>query len=190
VTHKILYEHRGINATSAKQPIAVWNNQVDLTEQKECCASHDDDRLVRVNRYALYAIELPRWLNPEEWISRNIAWKYAWGLGVDPTWPEKVQRYLAYADISIAQRYALIKLYATKKFRSPFRESLCTQFNDWIAVPEGARSHSDPFSERQWDALVNRHVAEQAHRKGESLYSHGQHYEDMGLGLAQEIVAL
>lgn len=69
----------------------------------------------------------------------------------------RVENYLQLKDLARAydsEKFkSCIKLLKTKKFRSSFRESLCTQLRNWLETPFEAREHSRPFSPRQADFI-------------------------------------
>lgn len=180
VKHQILFVHEGINSGTAKTPryvvTAVEGNTatlangqtVDLTEQKTCCLYHDDDRPVNVDYYAVGEVELPEWLSAEEWLRDTTKWKYVWGFDVPKTWPEAWQR--GVAGFGQADKLACVKLLNTKSFRSDFRRSLRDRLVEWLETPAGERRYDSPFSDRQWDCLVNRYVKREAEQISSALY--------------------
>lgn len=182
--HQILFEHLGENSGTPKTPVAPWKNQADLSAQKVCCLSWDDDRLVETNRYEVRTVLLPDWLAPEEWVRDHVVWRWLWGFGADPEWPEAWQRGLLQIDHS-ADRLACITLLRTTRFRSPFRLSIREQLERWLATPTEEREYGSPFSRRQWNSLVDRWTALEAKRMDEVLYWSRDH----GLGGACEAVA-
>lgn len=167
-THKILTEHHGEVSYTSKTPIAVWEGQVDLTVQKTCIWSNSDWRHVYVDRYAVVEIELPDWLPPGEWIARQTAWKYTWGMGVPKDWPESWQR--ALLEMGSAETLACIKLLKPKKLRSEFRKSLKAQLLAWIETPADERKYNTPFSPKQWGSLLNTYVRREAKDISTYLY--------------------
>ena len=169
-THQILLRQTGEVSYTPRDPVAVYEpGTVDLEETTSCCLSSDDWRLVSTKLWEVREITLPDWLAPEEWLRNTTVWKWAWGCGVDPEWPEAWQRTLAQGGFSCAQRIACVKLLGTKKFRSEFRASLKEQLVAWIENPEG-RKYDRPFSQRQWDRLINVYVAREARQLDEALY--------------------
>lgn len=172
-THNILYEHLGENSNTAYTPIAVWNNQVNLDDIVTRCLNYDDNRLVEINRYKVLKVGLPDWLDPQHWIRYHIDYCWAWGCGVDKEWPEKWQRGLLL--LGGVQRYVAIKLLKTKKFRSIFRKSLRDQLVVWLEADD--KPHLNPFSPRQFNALVGPKDDVESKRLEEGLYYHFRYHE-------------
>ena len=169
---KFLTEMFGENSTTSKTPVAVLGErEVNMDETVTCCVSSDFDMLVSVARYGTCEVELPEWLSPAEWLQHQVAWKYAWGFGVEKTWPEAWQRFVAYnCSGASTKRLAVVKLLKTKSFRSNFRASLRRQLETWMATPEGERQYGNPFSSKQWDALCEIHTAREAKCLDNQLY--------------------
>lgn len=168
-THQILCRHTGEYSHTAKDPVAVWKGQVDLAETHDCILNSGDWRPVTVDLWEVRDVELPDWLEPEEWIRDRVAWKYTWGMGVDPEWPEAWQRGLKGLDS--AEKLACVKLLKVKTFRSEFRASLRAQLEAWL---EGKSQYESPFSYRQWNALLSVHVKREADSTSRSLYWSGR----------------
>jgi hypothetical protein len=164
-THQILCRHTGEYSYTSKDPVAVWEGQVDLEEHHDCILSSDDWRPVTVTKYEVREVTLPDWLSPEEWLRDAVPWKYNWGMGVNEEWPESWQR--ALLMIGAPQRLACVNLLKVKKFRSDFRASLRVQLESWI---EGNREYDSPFSRRQWDALISVQVKREADNISSALY--------------------
>ena len=174
--HRILFERRGENSTTAPDPVRPWDWSVDLSETRSYCLSFDDDRLVTCERWQLRDITLPDWLSPEEWCRDNVFWQQLWDMGVPEDWPEVWQRGLQ--GFTPAQVLASVKLLRTEKFRSEFRRDLRQQLVLWFdQVPP--RAHRSPFSPRQWDALIDRWTARDARRLSENGY-HARRYRAPG----------
>lgn len=166
-TYEILFTRgNNENSTTAPDPVGLWKGQVDLAAQVTCCLSSDDDRPVSCNKYEVHTVTLPDFLDPEEWCSDVTAWKYTWGAGVDPEWPEAWQRGLKKLEMN--ERVACADLLRTKKFRNEFRASLCEQLKKWL---EGGSDFRTPFSARQWECLINVYVAREADAISHMLYS-------------------
>ena len=165
-TVKLLAEHFGEISYTKHRPIAVWKGQVDLNETKIALLSHDDWHRVEVPRYKIIEVELPDWLDPEEYIRDQISWEWLWRLGTPKEWPKSWQRGLLKLETS-AQKLACIQLLKTKKFRSTFRESLRDQLVAWL---EGDSEYPSPFSPRQWEALLNSHIRLEAKRRDAAIY--------------------
>lgn len=125
-------------------PFEPWAGQVDLS----------------TTGWEVHEIELPDWLSTEEYCKSFVKWKYFWGLGADPNWPEKWQRLLTRGGFSPSDRLACIQLLKTKKFRSKFRSDLHAQLVNWLTEER----YPYPFSPKQWDKLVNKYVIWRAAR--------------------------
>lgn len=167
-THQILCQHTGEQSCTAKDAIAVFTGQVDLTETVTCILNSDDWRLVETSKWAVVEMSLPDWLEPEDWIRNRIQWKYLWGFGAEVSWPESWQRGLLHLGES--HRYACIKLLKTQAFRSEFRKSMRDHLVAWLETPPDARQYGSPFSSRQWDCLLSNHDCRAAKRLGEEIY--------------------
>lgn len=168
-THKILCKQTGEISYTPKSPVAVYEEgSVDLNETTTCIWSSDDWRLVSVNLWEVKNVTLPSWLSPGEWLQNTTSWKWAWGCGADGL-PETWQRSLAYDNFDCAERLACAKLLKTKTFRSEFRASLRRQLVAWIEHPED-RKFGSPFSPKQWDCLINGHLAREAKYLDGALY--------------------
>lgn len=170
--HEVLYKKTGENSDTPPSPMGVWADQVDLETTDSFCLTYDDDRLVTCKVYSLHKIWLPDWLSPGEYCARCVEYKWLWGLGGNPEWSEQWQRSLLL--LSSPERLACIKLLATKKFRSPFRQSLCEQLKQWLEVDVGERIHKSPFTRGQWEALVDNRIVREADNR--SLYRDRSYY--------------
>jgi hypothetical protein len=172
VKHLVLCKKTGENATTAADPIRLYNEATDaalLTVTDSFCVSFDNDMLVSCKVYEVREVELPEWLSVEEWCANTTKWKYTWGFGVKKDWPEAIQRFVSEVEGEGA-RLAVVKLLETKKFKSEFRKSLRAQLDEFIATPAADRKYKDPFSRKQWDCLVDRYVAREASQISSSLY--------------------
>lgn len=172
VKHSVLCKKMGENATTAADPIRVYNEAEDaklLTVKETFCVSYDNDMLVQCLAYEVREVELPDWLPAAEWIANTTKWKFTWGFGVKKDAPENVQRFVASIEDQGA-RLAVVKLLETKKFKSEFRKSLRAQLDAYIATPAEERKFKSPFSPKQWDCLVDRYVAREASQLSSSLY--------------------
>jgi hypothetical protein len=149
--HKVLFEHFGENATTAKSPVAEWvdDNSVDLEQEIAVCRGPDDNGLTKVKRYAVVEVTLPDWLPVDEWIRYSVEWSFCWGVGVDPTWDERLQRWLV--SITAEDAYSVAKLFSAN-LRSTFRKSLRDQIRAWVDDPD--RQYDSPLSRKQWAALT------------------------------------
>ena len=128
-----------------------------LTETGSFCYSSDDFRLVEGDLYSVSDVRLPAWLTVDEWVASAVDWKYTWGAGVDPTWPEAWQRGLK--TLNPAQTSAASRLLVTlvaDRFRSDFRRSVANQIVTWLETPEKGRRYDSPLSRRQWECVTNR----------------------------------
>jgi hypothetical protein len=179
-THKVLFQKFGENSGTAPDPVRPYvEGCVDLTKKTTCCLSFDDDRPVEVNLYEVHDVTIPSWMTVEEWISDSIQWKYTWGAGVDPTWPEAWQRGL-HRFGTVEARLAAVKLLKTKKFRSDFRKSLHDQLVAWLETPADQRQHRSPFSGRQWEVLLDTYTHREAKRLEENLYRSNRYAPCLG----------
>jgi hypothetical protein len=182
-THRVLYQQLGENATTSRDPVAVVIAQdgnevtarsgnreftVDLTATCTVCVSYDNNMLVSKDKYSVGEVELPDWLSPDEWLRNTTRWKYTWGFGADRSWPESWQRFVA--GCGEAQKYSVIKLLKTKKFRSKFRASLREQLERWLDTAPEDRQYDSPFSYRQWDCLISPYDKRNARGIASSLY--------------------
>lgn len=176
-TYKILYKHNGENADSAKDPHGVYEpGAVDLTAQKTCCRNWDDNGLVNVNLYMVREVDLPDWLDVNDWVRNPVEWAYLWGMGAEIDWPEAWQRGLV--GMPEAKRYTCAKLLKTAT-RSEFRKSLKAQLVAWLETAPEDRKYHDPYSPRQWDALLDRFTVRAARSRASDLY-HSHRYNEIG----------
>ena len=176
VSHSVLFSRaNNENSNTPMYPVRAFVAGVDeplLLVEGQFCFYWDDDRLVTCKVYAMETITLPSWLPLDEYLQNLISWKYAWGSGVDVEWPETWQRGIAKIS-STADRIAVVKLLATKKFRSEFRKSLRDRLVEWLETPSEKRAYPSPFSARQWETLVNVHIIREAKSVDSQLYHHG-----------------
>lgn len=178
-TYQVLYQHRGENSDTPKSPVREYQDgEVDLDEQITCCLNWDNDMLVRTDKYAVHDVTLPDWLPLQEWIRDRVHWRWLWGVGADPEWPEVWQRGLLHLETT-ARRRACVKLLKTRKFRSDFRRSLRDQLVAWLETPE-ERQYDSPFSYRQWECLLDRWMRIEAERIDSGLYSASRYSLDTG----------
>lgn len=184
-TRRVLFVQTGENATTPRDPchevVREDGDQVtyldgkgtevtvSLKTQVSCCISSDFDMLTDVDKYEVRDVVLPDWLSTREWLYSTTRWKWVWGLGADGEWPESWQR--ALADIrDTAQRLAAVKLLRTKNFRSDFRRKMRDQIVAWMETPADQRQWASPLSPRQWDAVIDTHLAVEASRRDGGLY--------------------
>jgi hypothetical protein len=153
VTHAILYRHDGEEMGTPRRPVAVYTEQVDITETKQGILSSDDWRPVTFTKWEVRAIDLPAWLTPEEWLKDPLAWQDTFAIA-DPDWPEHWLRWMASPDVHPNQRRAAARLLKTKQFRSDFRASLCDQIITWLETDPEERQYPSPLSWKQWACLV------------------------------------
>lgn len=169
MNHKILCEHQGEISYTTRTPVKVYmEGTVDLEETKTALVSSDMWAPMQVKRYEVIEVYLPDWLSPTEWIRNQVKWRYTWGMGVLKDWPENWQRGLS--DFGETARYVAIKLLATKKFRSSFRESLRNQLASWLETSPENRRYASPLSQKQWDAATTPYDTLNARRQATSLY--------------------
>ena len=188
--HQIVFIQRGENSTTPRDPFAVLLYQegtklvvrdgrighetsVDLNETVTVCFSSDNDLLVKKNRFEVLEIEIPDWMTPDEWIRDSVGWKYTWEAGVDPKWPEEWQRGL-HRFRETSKRMACVQLLTTKNFRSDFRRSLRDQLVDWLETAVEFRQYDEPFSRKQWAALIDLRMERQAKNMDTRLYYHAR----------------
>ena len=178
---KILLQHLGENATTAHDPVAEVLAQdgntvtarsgdktytVNLTDQHTCCMNSGWDMLTTVDKYAVGEVAVPDWMTCAEYLRQQVHFKYYLGFGGQLTWPR--QWFYRLMALGEAARYAAIKLLNVKKFRSPFRMSLRSQLEAWLNDAEPR--YKSPFSERQWQALLDGHTCLDARRTANALY--------------------
>lgn len=165
-------EHRGeVSYTPHDIAFPLTDNcHVDFNETKEALLSSDDFRLVSVKRWGTVELELPSWLSPAEFARSWVAWKWVFGLGASKTWPERWLRFIASGLRGAAEKLAVIKLLATQKFRSSYRQSLADQLLAWLETPKDSRKYDSPFSPKQWRSLLNAHVTREASQIDAALY--------------------
>lgn len=163
VTHLVLFSRKSNeNSTTPMYPVGAYTpGMVDLEARGTFCLSSDDDRPVEGKLYEVREVVLPSFLSPNEWASNMVAWKYTWGCGVNPTWPEAWQRGLAKMD-RCANRVACVGLLKVKNFRSAFRKSMHDQLVTWLETSTEDRKFGSPFSMRQWDCILDVHVGHRA----------------------------
>ena len=141
-------------------------HKVDLKEQRTVCIHWDNDGLTYENRYDVSEIQLPAWLEPFSYFYDCVSWKYLWGFGADPEWPEQWQRRLL--KFGEAQKLVAITLLKTKKFRSPFRQSMHDHLVEWLDAKDP--KYESPFSMRMWMALLGDRERIEAKRRSNGLY--------------------
>lgn len=149
---EILFERAGENVGTPPIPCRPWSpgDEQLLKVMDRYCYSWDDNRLVEAPRYCKKEIELPDWLDTEEWCRKSVRWSAVLSNKhtVEKFGP-KVRRFLDYPPIN---RKAIESLCRVKKFRSEFRQSLYNQLVAWMGEEEP--EHRSPFSSRQWDILT------------------------------------
>jgi hypothetical protein len=176
VSHRILFTQRGENASTPQDPTDLYvPGMVDLTEKISCCISYDNDMLVQIEKYSVRDVSLPVWLDPKEWLRNTTTWRWVWGFCEDLEWPENWQRGIQ--KLSSSQKLACVKLLRTKTFKSEFRANICTQLKTWFNTPETERKYENPFSLKQWDCLIDGHIALEAKQIDSRLY-----YDKRNLG--------
>lgn len=165
-----LFVKDGENAPTPASPVRRWRNEDEplLKVMATYCASFDFDMPVECHKYERHDVVLPSWLTPEEWLGALVDWKYVWGMGADPRWPEAWQRGLKRIGGSVERATACALLGA--KLKSEFRMKLRDQILAWIETPPEERKYASPLSHKQWDAATNVHAARAATNKAEGLY--------------------
>lgn len=182
ITHRILTQHQGENATTPHSPIAVAlavsedgryvthdKGVADLRKQVSRCIAWDFDMPTLIEEFGLTDVTLPEWLSPAEWLRNTATWKWLWGFGADGEWPESWQRGLL--RLENVQRYAAIKLLKTKSFKSAFRQSLRDQIVAWLETPPEARTHRTPLSPKQWLSITGHGLDREARHRDIGLYN-------------------
>lgn len=147
ITHKILYQNLGEVRSTLKTPVAVFTGQVDLEETDMFLLSESDHRLIEDKKYTVHEIELPEWLDANEWIQDSRDWQSTLH-GFGSPQPEVVLRWAV--TLETEQRIAVQELY-TKKIRSPFKKSLKAQIEAWAEASE--RKYQSPLSAKQLHTL-------------------------------------
>jgi hypothetical protein len=126
----------------------------DLTETCWRCRAYDDDMQVQIPKYLVITVKLPEFLPVGEWAYNDTKWKYAWGAGMDATFPEKWQRDLANLGGRFIFTVApLLKTYVKGKVRSDFRHSIAERIVEWLDTPASDRKYDSPLSSRQLEAI-------------------------------------
>ncbi len=92
--------------------------------------------------------DLPSWLKSEVYNENKGKFAIVWSLGFPTNIP--CGRILQYPPERI---YALAELLKTKKFKSPYRQSLRTQLDEWLENEDS--DFVSPFSAKQWGTLNN-----------------------------------
>ena len=100
-------------------------------------------------------------------------WKFTWGMGCEKSWPEAWQRGLT--EMGEAARLATIKLLATKKFRSGFRQSMRDRIVSWFETTREERQFQSPLSPRQWECVIDAYTAREAKQISSELYRAGRY---------------
>lgn len=172
--YPILFERFGCNLGTAATPMRVYEpGCVDLEKTRRVCASSDWDLLVDEPRYLLRDVELPDWLEPEEWIRRQVQFGFLWhATGVSKDTPETIQRFIL-GLTSAEKRLAAWKLLGSK-LRSDFRKKLRDQVFAWLDTPVDERQFSSPLSPRQWEALLDPYTVREAKMRSNRIYWRAQ----------------
>lgn len=179
--HILLTQQLGQNSTTSRDPVAAVISQdgdtitaqfsrevrtINLREQATCCLSCDNDLLVQVDKWGTVEVDIPDWMTPQDYLRNLTPWRYYIGFGAQPAWPR--QWFQRLSGFHQNARFAAIKLLNTKKFRSPFRQSLRSQLEAWLNDPKP--KYDSPFSDRQWQALFDHHTCLDAKLTAESIY--------------------
>ncbi len=192
--HMILFEHLGECSDTGKDPVAVvqvpagdglgsaWSPRrghfaFDPAEQVGVIHNHDNWLPVSVDRWAVAEVELPDWLDPGEWLTgwtSRLVWLAGFGADV-LGWPEHWVRSLATFTGTPVKLAAMVQLLKTRRFRSRFRASLLWQLRGWLDTEPADRRFDDPFSRKQWAALVRPEQARAAKRLDSDIY-HSRRY--------------
>ena len=100
---------------------------------------------------------LPSWLKPEVYNENKGKFAIVWSLGFPINIP--CGRILQFPPEKI---YALAELLKTKKFKSPYRQSLRNQLDKWLETEDS--DFTSPFSAKQWGTLNNPQIRRNAYR--------------------------
>ncbi len=166
-----LTKHTGQNATTKQDVIAVYNeadHKALLSETTYACWSSDDDRRVSVDAYGTREVSIPDWMDADIYAgnsSLQVSLKWFFGFGGVASWGESWFEKIA--DLGEASRLAVIRLLKVKKFRSAFRKSLRDQLEKWL---NGDSDYGSPFSQKQWDCLIDKWTALSARQISSDLY--------------------
>lgn len=127
----------------------------NLAETCWRCVSFDNDMQVEINKYRVNDVNLPEFLSVKAWIHDDVSWKYAWGMGMDASWPEAWQRALLRLGTEFIYNVApLLNTYRKGTFRSNFRRSLAEAVVLWLETAPEDRKYDRPLSSRQFDAIA------------------------------------
>lgn len=130
----LLCEHTGENGPTARTPRRVWidgqdDHLLDITVKR--CVAFDNDMLIDVKLWEKKAVELPIWMNTDEFItSYGITLRWYLGFGGQLNWPESWYRKLTALDENT--RFAVIKLLNQKAFRVEKRQDMRNRFEAWL----------------------------------------------------------
>ncbi len=105
----------------------------------------------------------PTWLNPDVYNKNKGKFAIIWSLGFPTNVP--CGRILQFPPEKI---YALADLLKTKKFKSPYRQSLRTQLNKWLEDEDS--DFISPFSAKQWGTLNNPNIRRNSYRMMQNIY--------------------
>ncbi len=169
VTRLFMFEHLGENADTHKSPVAEWSGQADLSAEIQCCLNWDNDMLVPVRRFVVFAVTLPAWMDSNEFCESGLQISYKWFIAFcgNPEWGR--DWFLSLSSLSEQGRFAAIKLLKAET-KSGFRKSLKEQLVTWLNTPVDERSYSSPFSRGQWERLLDRWTVREARRISNETY--------------------
>lgn len=169
-TLPVLFEKLGENQTTAPDPRRPYNAETDerlLSQEITVCVSHDNDMLVKVRRYQVHNVTIPVWMTGEEFCARYVEYTFAWGLGIDPRWPESWQRSLV--GLTQEQKYIAGQLLGSN-LRSEFRKAAALRIVEWISTAPENRKYASPLSGRHWNSLISGHGIRECKQIAESIY--------------------
>lgn len=168
VSHRVLFRKSGEAAFTDPSPVGPYvEGAVNMGEIKRGIISMDDFGAADFPLYEVHEVKLPEGLSVEEWVRNWVKFRFLWG-----THPYAIELPLSVQyklfEFGEAQKFGALKLLATKKFRSSFRESLRNQLSVWLADPSPV--YESPFSPKQWSSVVSVYDAREAKRIASSIY--------------------
>ncbi len=184
-TYHILYRCLGGTSYSPLDPWHVYDPRyrdvgLSFADRVSVWIADDDSHPTTRPRYEVRLVTLPDWLSAEEWIQDRVKWRWTWGFGVDPTWPESWQRFVAALSGHPANRLAVVQLLRVAEPKGDVRRSLRAQLLTWLKTPVEQRRFDTPFSPKQWGCLTNRWIARRAHQQDQALYYQSHAATDTG----------
>lgn len=134
-----------------KVPIAVYIDPTHAEIGAGACPTCHRDIGQQAEAFEILEVNIPDWMDPEEYTTGFAAWELLWAAGIPRDWPEAWQRGLL--TLSTAQRIGLAKLLQTKEFRAEDRKRAKARAIAWFQADSATRTRS-PFNAREWSYLV------------------------------------